>query len=232
MALLNADPARYNAINLFAEPGDAEPMGPGMGDDSQILQLQGLLDRHSKGDARARDELMALAFDPLVRLTRAMLRKYPGVHRWEGTDDVMQGASMRLYRSLSEVTPPTPADFYRLASAQIRRELIDLARRFAGPHGIGANYDSYDPARGPESTPSEHDESQDPAQLAEWSAFHQQAGALPDQLRSVFDLIYYQGLSQEDAAEALGVSVRTVKRHWQKARLALHDALGGRLPGV
>ncbi len=42
------------------------------------------------------------------------------------------------------------------------------------------------------------DESHDPAQLAEWSAFHEQAGSLPDELRSVFDLIYYQGLSQAE----------------------------------
>ena len=56
-------------------------------------------------------------------------------------------------------------------------------------------------------------------QLAEWSAFHQQAGSLPEELGSVFDLIFYQGLSQAEAAEVLGISVKTIKRRWQKARL-------------
>ena len=44
------------------------------------------------------------------------------------------------------------------------------------------------------------------------------------------DLLYYQGLTQAEAAEVLGVSERTVKRRWQAARLALHDALGGEIP--
>jgi DNA-directed RNA polymerase specialized sigma24 family protein len=46
------------------------------------------------------------------------------------------------------------------------------------------------------------------------------------------DLLFYQGLQQAEAAAVLGVSERTVKRRWQSARLALHEALGGRLPGV
>jgi RNA polymerase sigma-70 factor (ECF subfamily) len=203
-----------------------------MSTDSQLFRVQALLDRHARGDRRARDELMALAFDQLTRLARVMLRKYPGVHRWEGTDDVMQGASLRLCRALAEVTPATPMDFFRLAAAQIRRELIDLARRFAGPHGLGTRNESHDPAHGSQPVEYAPDESHDPLQLAEWSAFHEQAGSLPDQQRAVFDLIYYQGLSQPEVAEALGTSVRTVRREWQKARIALHDAVGGRLPGV
>jgi RNA polymerase sigma factor (sigma-70 family) len=203
-----------------------------MSSDSQVLRVQGLLDRHARGEAGASHELMALAIDPLTRLTRAMLRDYPGVHRWEETDDIMQGASLRLCRALAEVTPQTPRDFFRLAAAQVRRELIDLARRFAGPYGLGTRHESHDPAHGSDLIGYAPDDSRDPAELAEWSAFHQQAESLPDPLRSVFDLIYYQGLSQDEAAEALGTSVRTVKRQWQKARLALHDAMGGRLPGV
>ena len=144
----------------------------------------------------------------------------------------MQGAFLRLLRALDEVAPPTPADFFRLAAAQIRRELIDLARRFGGPYGLGARHESHDPAHGSDIISYAPDASHDPAELAEWSVFHEQAESLPDPLRAVFDLIYYQGLSQDEAAEALGTSERTVRRQWQKARVALHDAVGGRLPGV
>jgi RNA polymerase sigma-70 factor (ECF subfamily) len=200
--------------------------------DSQILRVQGLLDRHGSGDLNARNELIALTYEQMLRCARTMLRRYPGVHRWEETDDVMQGTSLRLYRALDDVRPPTPKDFFQFAAAQMRRELIDLARRFAGPHGLGTKHETRDPARAPELTESAPDESQDPSQLAEWSAFHEQVEALPDSLREVFDLIYYQGLSQADVAEALGTSVRTVKRQWQRARVAVHDAVGGRLPGV
>jgi RNA polymerase sigma-70 factor (ECF subfamily) len=203
-----------------------------MSSDSQVFRVQALLDLHASGVPRARDELTALAYAHLTRLAQAMLRKYPGVQRWEETDDVMQGASLRLYRALADVTPATPADFFRLAAAQIRRELIDLARRFAGPHGLGARHESHDPAQGDQPIDHASDETHDPSHLAEWSAFHQHAGSLPDPQRAVFDLIYYQGLSQPEVAEALGTSERTVRREWQKARVALHDAIGGRLPGV
>ena len=89
-----------------------------MCDDSQILLVQGLIDRHREGELKARDELMALTFDRLTRLTQVMLRDYPGVRRWEETDDIRQGASLRLYRALAEVKPPTPRDFFRLAALQ------------------------------------------------------------------------------------------------------------------
>ncbi len=35
---------------------------------------------------------------------------------------------------------PDTLDYFRLAAATIRRELIDLSRRHFGPHGIGANH--------------------------------------------------------------------------------------------
>jgi DNA-directed RNA polymerase specialized sigma24 family protein len=40
----------------------------------------------------------------------------------------------------------------------------------------------------------------------------------------------YQGLSQAEAAELLGVAERTVKRRWQTARRKLHEALQGEVP--
>jgi RNA polymerase sigma-70 factor (ECF subfamily) len=53
---------------------------------------------------------------------------------------------------------------------------------------------------------------------------------LPDETRKIVDLLFYQGLSQAEAAAVLETSERTVQRRWQSARLALHEALGGRFP--
>lgn len=44
----------------------------------------------------------------------------------------------------------------------------------------------------------------------------------------VLELRYFAGLTAEDAAAALGVSLRSVERDWQFARAWLHDAMGGR----
>jgi RNA polymerase sigma-70 factor (ECF subfamily) len=157
-----------------------------------------------------------------------MLRSFPRVKRWEQTDDVLQNASLRLYRSLGELRPASAEDFFRLAAVNIRRELLDLAKHYYGPQGQGANHASVTKASGSVFEPP--DSAEDSSRLAAWAEFHQQAELLPDEEREVFDLLWYQGLSQEEAGELLKVSERTVKRRWQSARLYLHKALHGELP--
>jgi len=200
-------------------------------DSTMILALIGRL--QTDNDA-ARAELLDRAADRLGRLTRKMLRDYPRVRRWEQTDDVLQNATLRLYRALQSISPPSVVDFFRLAAVQIRRELIDLARHYSGPLGQDANYASRAGAEGTGGDPGppldSPDSTYDPRRLAEWSDFHLHVEALPDDCRKIVDLLFYQGLSQSEAAAVLEISERTVKRRWQSARLALHEALGGRLP--
>jgi RNA polymerase sigma factor (sigma-70 family) len=67
----------------------------------------------------------------------------------------------------------------------------------------------------------------DGEKLRRWSEFHEAVAQLPDDLRAVFDLLWYQELSQAEAAALLGIAVRTVKLRWMKARLQVQQALGG-----
>jgi RNA polymerase sigma factor (sigma-70 family) len=208
-----------------------------MAQDDHATQIQGCIDRLRSGDAKARDELLVHASDRLTRLTRKMLRDFPGVHRWEETDDVLQNAVLRLCRALSDVQPPTATDFFRLAAAQIRRELLDLARRYSGAHGLGANHASVAgkgpaPVAASAAGPNPTDTTHDPDRLASWSDFHREAESLPPEEREAFDLLFYQGLSQAEAAAVLDVSERTIKRRWQSARLRLVQTLGGKMPGL
>src|SRR3954451_11884248 len=101
-----------------------------------------LLGRLRAGDGAARDQLLGLACRRLGRLAHRMLRDFPGVARWEGTDDVLQNATLRLCRALKDATPESPRSFFNLAAVQIRRELIDLARHHYGPHGDAAHHES------------------------------------------------------------------------------------------
>jgi RNA polymerase sigma-70 factor (ECF subfamily) len=195
--------------------------------------IQGYIDRLRQGDEAARDGLIGAANERLLGLTRTMLRDYPGVKRWEQSGDVMQNALIRLCRALEAIRPQTQADFFRLATLQIRRELIDLARHYYGPEGLGANYGSQAPAGLEETQRSAAQPSQstyDPRRLAAWAEFHKQAEALPAEEREVFDLLWYQELGQNEAAEILGISLATLKRRWQAARRMLHDLLKGELP--
>jgi RNA polymerase sigma-70 factor (ECF subfamily) len=201
---------------------------------SQTVQIQGYLDRLRGGDEAARGELLNLACERLRRLTQQMIKGYPNVHRWEQTDDVLQNALLRLQRTLRQVPIETPRDFFRLAALELRRELLDLARHYYGPQGAGAHHHSQSnsPAEsGPAATPADPaDATHEPVRLASWSAFHEQIAALPDNEREVFELVWYQGLTQVEAAQLLHVDVRTIKRRWLSARMTLQDALQGDLP--
>jgi RNA polymerase sigma-70 factor (ECF subfamily) len=201
---------------------------------NQTVQVQGWLDRLQAGDESARKELLNCACERLTRLTRKMLKGYPRLKRWEQTDDVLQNAAVRLYRALGQVRPASAADFFRLAALNIRRELLDLAKHYYGPQGRGAKHASVGQARGDESgTPAAYEPpapGEGPDRLAAWTEFHAQIDRLPDEERETFDLLWYQGLSQAEAASLLNVSERTIKRRWQSARLKLHEALHGELP--
>jgi RNA polymerase sigma-70 factor (ECF subfamily) len=202
---------------------------------TQTIQIQRLLDRLQAGDEAARTELINCACARLERLTRKMLGNWERVHRWEQTCDVLQNALMRLYRSLVEARPARPLDFFRLAALNIRRELQDLAKHYYGPRGVGANHATaaWSVARDADSNQPAYEaaeEGEDPANLAAWTEFHAQVGRLPDDERAVFDLLWYQELSQVEAAALLSISPRTLKRRWASARLRLHELLAGVLP--
>ena len=201
---------------------------------TQTGQIQKLLDELRAGDESARDTLIEHACERLRRLTRKLKQDYPDVGRQEQTDDVFQQAVMRLHRSLQDVQPENVRAFLGLAAMQIRRELIDLARKINGPEGIGANRDT-NAGRESHSTGQtpRYEIAQDtagPATLLLWTEFHQHVEQLPDDEREVFDLIFYQELSQADAAELLGISVRTIKRRWRSAKLILHEVMNGEFP--
>jgi RNA polymerase sigma factor (sigma-70 family) len=202
---------------------------------SQTVQIQACLDRLRGGDETARAELLACACERLRTLARKMLRGFPRVQRWEQTDDVLQNAALRLLRALQQIKVETPRKFFRLAAVNIRRELLDLGKHYYGPEGQGAHHGTWGPdgsaTTADDSGPADPaDLSREPSRLAAWTEFHEQIGSLPDEEREVFDLLWYQGLSQAEAAELLGVSERTVKRRWQAARLKLHEALQGEVP--
>jgi RNA polymerase sigma factor (sigma-70 family) len=192
---------------------------------NQTTQIQHWVERLQRGDEAARKELLNCACQRLTELTRKMLKNFPRVKRWEQTDDVFQNAAMRLYRTLGEVRPGDAAEFFRLAALNIRRELLDLAKHYYGPRGRGARHASVAGVSGPDVLAAQPSPSDDPEQLGSWTEFHRQVDNLPEEERTVFDLLWYQELPQAEAAALLGVSERTIKRRWAAARLKLHELL-------
>lgn len=185
--------------------------------------LHDWIDRHRQGSAEARDAIIEHTCDRLRRLARQMLRGYPRVQRWAQTDDVLQGALIRLHRSLAVVQPESVRHFYSLASTQIRRELIDLARHLDGPESHAAHHHT----DGGAAVERRTDERGQPESLDAWAAFHERASQLPQAEHEVFALLWYEGLTQHEAADLLGVSLATLKRRWQSARILLQGSKDG-----
>jgi RNA polymerase sigma-70 factor (ECF subfamily) len=199
---------------------------------SHAAHLEHCLARLRAGDEAARDELLGQALERLQRLARKMLRGFPRVRRWEETDDVLQNAVVRLLRALREAPPASTREFFALTTTQIRRELLDLARHYYGPRGPGAKHASnvgIELADGPAF--ERPDQSLEPSALAEWCEFHEHVNELPVEEKEVVGLLFYQELPQAEAAEVLGVSVRTVQRRWHSALLKLHQVWKGQAPG-
>ncbi len=189
-------------------------------------QLQILIDKTLAGDLDAKEDLLDHACERLMSLTRKMLQNYPGIRRWEQTDDVFQNSMIRLHRALIHVRIESTRHFFNLAALQIRRELIDAARRYFGPEGIGANHHT-DVQPSDDQGGTLHNKAQEPDDISTWTEFHVQVDQLPSEELEVVNLLFYEGLSQEEAANVLGISARTLKRRWQSAKLKLYKELTG-----
>jgi RNA polymerase sigma-70 factor (ECF subfamily) len=197
--------------------------------------LQVLIDRHAQGDPRAIEALIERSIERLRVLARRGLGRFPNVRRWEQTDDVLQGACRRLLRALQSVRPPTVRDFFNLCSELIRRELIDLHRHHFGPQGGARHYATPPPDDYSDDDRRRWIEGASPSDQAPaidaWLQrveLHERVKELPEELLEVVNLLWYQELTQDEAAAAIGVSKKSVGRRWREAKIILHRLLTAR----
>ena len=128
--------------------------------------------------------------------------------RWEGTDDVLQRAMLRLYQSLEAVTLESGRHFYNLAATQIRRELIELARHYYGPQGQGTRHETDQPADGGEGRrPPKHDRvdwSAEPSSLPSGPTFIGESSELPPEEREMVGIALLSGLNPRGGRRSAG----------------------------
>src|SRR6516225_2538503 len=131
------------------------------------LELEGLLDRLSKGDREARRLLLERACERLRRLAGRMLHgSFPEVARRHEVDSVVHETWVRLLQALEKTEPPTVADFFRLAAHKFRQVLLDMVeaeRRRARREVLGLSG-----GNGAAPVPSAASTTSDPARLALW----------------------------------------------------------------
>jgi RNA polymerase sigma factor (sigma-70 family) len=182
---------------------------------ADTAHLNRWMERIRAGDMGAREELFRGIGSRLEAMARQMLRRFPGVQRWAETGDVLQSSLIRLLRALDQVQFASMREFYGLAATQIRRELIDLARHFAGPHNAAAHHESWAVEEAAEPVSEFH----------QWAAFHEAVEKLPVEEREVVSLVFYHNWTQAQVADLFQVHLRTVRRWWQAALVKLHDVM-------
>jgi RNA polymerase sigma-70 factor (ECF subfamily) len=185
------------------------------------LELHRCVERWQAGDRAAADKLLRALGSRLEHLARKMLRGFPNVRGWAETVDVLQGSLVRLLNTLQNLRPESTRHFFNLAVVHLRRELLDLARQYAGDRFVRLT-----PA-GPadESSAGLSQVAQAPAEgddLDLWCRFHQAVDQLPAEEREVLGLVFYHGWTQVQIAELFQVDERTIRRRWQSACLRLN----------
>jgi RNA polymerase sigma-70 factor (ECF subfamily) len=188
------------------------------------------LERHKEGDDSARRELLEISMRRLRLLARKILADIPSVRQFEDTDDLLQNSALRLWKCLQNHQPESAIDYFRLAACLIRRELIDLSRHHFGHRAAkghletGLSSVSESAIQGGRQFPT-NDDTSDPQKLSQWTEFHEYVEGLPEEDRSLFDLLWYQGLTMERSSELLGIPLRTLGRRWKMARVRLYRDL-------
>ena len=175
-----------------------------------------LLDAMRCGDGEAGAKMLPLVYAELRQLARVkMAREQPG-HTLQPTALVHE-AWLRLGEQRFE----NRAHFFGAAAEAMRRILIERARRkLAAKHGAGAEHVDADDI-----------EIAAPSMDDELLAVHEALDALAahdSRKAELVKLRYFAGLTIEEAAEVLGISVPTAKRDWTYARAWLFRKIAAR----
>lgn len=183
------------------------------GDDEHPLTL--LLEKVSRGEAKATDELFPMVYDELRALASASLAQERKSHTLQATALVHE-AYMRLVGP-SEVSWESRAHFFGAAARAIRRILTDHARaKNAVKRGGGRP--AVELAESAEVAHAGGAADAGGTDFVALDAALEKLAAIDPERARVVELRFFAGLSVDQAAAALGSSPRTVARQWEFAR--------------
>lgn len=178
-----------------------------------------ILEAAQQGDAKAPEELLPLVYDELRRLAaHRMANEAPG-HTLQPTALVHE-AWLRLVGNENQKWD-SRAHFFAAAAEAMRRILIDRARRKRAVRH-GGDQQRVDIAEVDLQFTTDDDE-----MLAVNEALDKLAAQHPGEAE-VVKLRYFVGMTNEEAAQALGISTRTAKYYWTHARAWLYREIRGR----
>jgi RNA polymerase sigma factor (TIGR02999 family) len=184
-------------------------------------EITELLEAWKLGDAEAGEALVTRTYRELRRLAQAYLRHERRSHTLQATA-LLHEAYLRLLRRGPGTIENRDA-FFRLMAAEMRRRLVDHARRrLADKRGGGIIHESLRDQAVPIGV---HADSDIEAMLGRLDGALQQLTDSYPRTAHVVQLRFLAGLTTEETAHELGVSAGTVKREWTFARAWLAAAI-------
>lgn len=185
-----------------------------MQDPSEITRL---LNDAGSGQGDAVERLYPLVYDELRRLAQSQLAGERAGHTLQATALVHE-AYLRLVDQ-TRVEWKNRSHFFAIAAQAIRRILVDYARRRGRKkRGSGAVHVPLDDLMNiPDGGPS--------TDLVALDDALERLAVENGERARVVEMRFFAGLTAGETAHVLGVSTRTVERHWQFARAWLFRAL-------
>jgi RNA polymerase sigma factor (TIGR02999 family) len=178
--------------------------------------ITGLLQDWRTGKPGAANRLMEVVYGELHQIAARQMRRERGEHTLQATALVHE-TYLRLFGS-EPIDWQNRAHFFAVAAQQLRRVLVDHARRGqSDKRGGGQIRFSLNEKDGPAVYRDDR--------LLEIDQALARLESLDERAAKVVELRYFGGLSEKEAAEALGVSVATLKRDWEFARTWLASQL-------
>ena len=179
-------------------------------------QVSQLLLAWSEGEEGAYERLIPLVYEELHRLAKRSMRKERSGHTLQ-TSALVNEAYLRLIGT-RDVRWQNRAHFFAVSARLMRRILVDFARtKHNLKHGGGALQVTMDEALAVSSEPS--------ADLLALDEALTRLTALHPRQAEIVEMRYFGGLQEEEIAEVLKVSLRTVQQDWRLARLWLYREL-------
>ena len=169
------------------------------------------------GDGLAVDRLYPLIYERLHQLAHLALRHENTGHTL-ATTDLVHEAYLRLVDQ-TRVEWQDRGNFFAIASRAMRRILVDYARRHVTAKRGGARR----PVTLDESAMTVDDRADTVVLLNDALT---RLEAVAERQAKVVELRFFGGLTEDEAAEVLGVTARTVRRDWVDAKAWLYRELG------
>jgi RNA polymerase sigma factor (TIGR02999 family) len=182
-----------------------------------VAALEDLLSAVNRGEDGAIDRLFAALYEELSSLAHSRLRRQARI-TFLDTTALVNECYLRLQK-VGSLTLADHAHFLGYAAQAMRSIVVDFVRRRKSDRrGGGAPREELEPDAAAPPDRREDDVLRVHEALLELAH-------IDARLVRVVEMRYFAGMKEEEVAQALGVSLRTVARDWEKARLFLAASL-------